>query len=61
MNSTELTQASNRVGCVNKGSVVKNADGPRNFNLLADQPLENAASQRKFYSIHGTFIPIRYS
>lgn len=48
MNSTKLPRANNRVGCVNKGSVVKNADGPSNISLLADQTIKKAASQRRF-------------
>jgi len=48
MNPTKLPRASNRIGCVNKGSVVKKADGPRNIILFADQPLEKTAGQRRF-------------
>ena len=48
MNSTKLPRVSNRARCVNKGRVVKNADGPRNFSLLTNQPLEKQLAREGF-------------
>jgi hypothetical protein len=45
MNSTEVPRASNSVGCVNKGSVVKNADGPLAKEAASSSEAETAYSK----------------